>query len=188
MRYSPLGFIVALALVSLVAPRMADTQQRKKVPRIGVLSIGSPPSSPDWKQGSVFLQELRTLGWIEGQNITVEYRWASGAADRLADLAAELVRLPVDVIVAPDTIAIPAAQHATTTIPIVMLSPVDPVAWGYVASLARPGGNITGVSGQVQELSGKLLELLKQAVPEVTPIGKPPPLAVRLEKALPFQR
>jgi putative ABC transport system substrate-binding protein len=118
-----------------------------------------------------FLQELRNLGWIEGHNITVEYRWASGTAARLADFAAELVRLNVDVIVAWDTVAIRAAQHATTTIPIIMLTPVDPVAWGYVASLARPGGNITGVGGQVQELSGKLLELLKQAVPEVTRVA-----------------
>jgi len=150
---------------------VADTQQRKKVPRIGVLSVGSPPPSPDWKQRSFFLQKLRTLGWIEGQNITVEYRWAFERYDRLADVAAELVRLPVDVIVAPDTSAIDAARHATTTTPIVMLTPVDPVALGYVASLARPGGNITGVGGQTQELSAKLLELLKKAVPEVTKVA-----------------
>jgi putative ABC transport system substrate-binding protein len=171
MRLSAIRLIVALALVSLVAPRMADTQQMKKMPRIGVLSVMSPPSSPDWKQRSFFLQELRTLGWIEGQNITVEYRWASWRAARLADFAAQLVRLNVDVIVASDSIAIPAAQHATTTIPIVMVTAADPVAGGYVASLARPGGNLTGVGGQVLELSGKLLELLKKAVPEVTRVA-----------------
>jgi putative ABC transport system substrate-binding protein len=166
MRRSAIGLMLILAL--FVAPRAADNQQMKKVPMIGVLSGGSPPSSPDWKQRSSFLQELRTLGWIEGQNITVEYRWAFERYDRLADVAAELVRLPVDVIVALDTRAIDAARYATTTTPIVMLTPVDPVALGYVASLARPGGNITGVGSQSQELSGKLLELLKKAVPEVT--------------------
>jgi putative ABC transport system substrate-binding protein len=168
MRRSIIGLLVIFALGTLWPPLVAAPP--KKVPTIGVLTFASPPSEPDWKQRSVFLQELRHLGWMEGQNITVEYRWASGRSD-LADLVAELVRLPVDVIVAPDTLAIDAARHATATIPIVMLSPVDPVAWGYVASLARPGRNLTGVSGQAQELSGKLLELLKKAVPEVTRVA-----------------
>jgi ABC-type uncharacterized transport system substrate-binding protein len=166
-----MGLILALTF-SLFAVLLATAaQQRKKAPRVGMLSIVSPPTSPDWKQSSSFLQELRTLGWMEGQNLAIEYRWASGRYDRLATLAVELVRLNVDVIVASDTLAIRAAQHATTTIPIVMLSAPDPVAWGYVASLARPGGNITGVGGLVQELSGKLLELLKEAVPQVTQVA-----------------
>jgi putative ABC transport system substrate-binding protein len=171
MWYSAVGCIVTLILSLLVAPLAAAAQQRKDVPRIGVLSVGSPPASPDWKQHSFFLQALRHFGWIEGQNILVEYRWASEDLNRLAGLAAELVHLNVAVIVAPDTQALSAAQHATTTIPIVMIVPVDPVVEGYVASLARPGGNITGVGGQVQELSPKLLELLKEAVPEVTRVA-----------------
>jgi putative ABC transport system substrate-binding protein len=162
--------LVILTLTILAAP-LAAAQQLKNVPRIGVLSVGSPPASPHWKQHSFFLQELRNFGWLEGQNITVEYRWADERPARLADLAAELVRLHVHVIVAPDTQALEAVKHATTTIPIVMVAPIDPVAAGYVASLARPGGNITGVGGQVQELSGKLLELLKEATPQVTQVA-----------------
>ena len=163
--------LLALTCSLFAVPLATAAQQSKKMPRVGMLSIVSPPTSPDWKQSSSFLQALRTLGWLEGQNLAIEYRWASGRSDRLATLAAELVRLNVDVIVASDTLAIGAAQHATTTIPIVMLSAPDPVAWGYVASLARPGGNITGVGGLVQELSGKLLELLKEAVPQVTQVA-----------------
>jgi putative ABC transport system substrate-binding protein len=132
---------------------------------------GSPPSSPDWKQQWLFLQELRNLGWLEGQNLTVEYRWAQGRDEHLYDLAVELVRLPVEVIVARDTPAIRAAQQATPTIPIVILSVGDPVAEGFATSLAQPGGNITGVGGLVPELSGKLLELLKEAVPDVTQVA-----------------
>jgi putative ABC transport system substrate-binding protein len=111
---------------------------------------------------------MHELGWIEGQNITMEYRWAFERYDRLADLAAELVRLKVDVLVAFDTAALQAVRHATSTIPIVMLYVGDPVADGVITSLARPGGNVTGVSCLAPELSGKLLELLKEAVPDVT--------------------
>jgi ABC-type uncharacterized transport system substrate-binding protein len=164
--------LVALLLATLFVPPVSHAQQpAKKVPTIGVLSLGSPPSLPDWKQRSVLLQELSTLGWMEGQNLTVEYRWASGRAHRLTDLAAELVHLHVDVIVVDDTPALQAVQHATTTIPIVAFFAVDPVVEGYVASLARPGGNLTGVGGVVPELSSKLLELLKEAVPGVVRIA-----------------
>jgi putative tryptophan/tyrosine transport system substrate-binding protein len=142
-----------------------------KMPRIGVLEPGSPPVSPDWKTRSPFFQELRQLGWMEGQNIVVEFRWARGQASQLSPLAAELVQLPVDVIVAADTAAIRAAQDATTTIPIVMISVSDPEAAGFVAELARPGGNITGIGGVVLNLSGKLLELVKDAVPGVTRVA-----------------
>jgi putative ABC transport system substrate-binding protein len=163
-----LGLLLTLALGVLVAPLAVDAQPTKKVPKVGVFSFGSPPSSPDWKTRSVFLQELDTLGWIEGQSITVEYRWASGRFDRLTDLVAELLRLPVDVLVVNGTPAIRAVTHATPTVPIVAFFAVDPVADGFVASLARPGGNITGVGGVIPELSSKLLELLKTAVPGVT--------------------
>jgi len=163
-----IGLIAILALSLLVAPLAAHAQPTKKVPKVGVFSFGSPPSSPDWKKRSVFLRELGTLGWIEGQNITVEYRWASGRSNVLTDLVAELLRLHVDVIVVNGTPAISAVRQATTTIPVVAFFAVDPVAAGFVASLARPGGNITGAGGVVPELSGKLLELLKAAVPGVT--------------------
>jgi putative ABC transport system substrate-binding protein len=163
--------LITLVLGLIATPPAADAQQMKKVPKIGVLSLGSPPSLPDWKQRSVFLQELSTLGWMEGQNLTVDYRWASGRSHRLPDLAAELVRLNIDIIVANDTLAIQAVKRTTTTIPIVAFFAVDPVAEGFVASLARPGGNITGVGGVAPELSSKLLELLKEAVPGVVRIA-----------------
>src|SRR5262249_44308524 len=114
---------------------------------------------------------MHEVGWVEGQNISVERRSAAGRANRLPALAAELVRLPVDVIIVQDSLAIRAAKHATAMIPIVMLSAADPVAMGDIASLARPGGNITGISTRSQELSGKLLELLTQAVPQMTSVA-----------------
>jgi putative ABC transport system substrate-binding protein len=175
-----IGLLVTFTLAILVAPLAAEAQATtRKVPHIGVLLVGSPPSSPDWKQRSVFLQELRTLGWREGETLRVEYRWASpydrggaGVFYPADDLAAELVRLPVDVIVAQGRPAIRAVQRATTTIPIVMVAPDDPVAEEFIAGLPRPGGNITGVDASVSaELSAKRLELLKDAVPMVTRIA-----------------
>jgi putative ABC transport system substrate-binding protein len=160
--------LVILALSLLVAPLAAEAQPLGKVPRIGVLELGTPPASPDWKAHSLLLQNLRKLGWLEGQNLVMEYRWANGQPSRLSSLAAELVRLPVDVIVVAASPAIRAVQRATTTIPIVMVSVGDPVEEGFVADLARPGGNISGVGGVVPELSGKLLEFLTEAVPGVT--------------------
>src|SRR5262249_49829558 len=123
------------------------------------------------QQQSPFWQAMHELGWVEGQNITVERRYAEGHSDRLPALADELVRLPVDVMVVADSPAIHAAQHATTTIPIVILSVGDPVTQGFATSLARPGGNITGVGGLFAEVSGKLLELLTEAVPGVTRVA-----------------
>src|SRR5262249_43084543 len=159
MWFNAVGGIMTLIL-SLLATPLAAPVPPKKVPTIGVLLLDSPPSEPDWKQRSVFLQELRHLGWREGENVTVEFRWASGQFDRVGDLAAELVRLNVDVIYATN-VFIRASQHATTTIPIVMFSIDDPVAEGFIASLARPGGNITGVDASfIMGLGGKLLELL----------------------------
>jgi putative ABC transport system substrate-binding protein len=171
MKRCTIVLLVALALGSLAAPLAAAAPPPNKRPRIGLLELGSPPTSPDWKTRSLFLQELRTVGWVEGQNIVIEYRWAEEQPRRLSTLAAELVRLPVDVIVVNSTPAIHAVQQATTTIPIVMISVGDPVAAGFVADLARPGGNITGVGGVVPELSAKLLELLTEAVPGVTRVA-----------------
>jgi putative ABC transport system substrate-binding protein len=166
--------LVTLALSFLVATfPAASAPSAKPVPTLGVLMPWAPPSEPDWKQRSGFLQELRDRGWQEGENLTIEYRWASGRQFyQGADLAAELVRLHVHVIVAQGLSLIRAAQQATSTIPIVMISGDDPVEEGFIASLARPGGNITGVDYSfVPELSGKLLELLKEAVPTVTRIA-----------------
>jgi putative tryptophan/tyrosine transport system substrate-binding protein len=165
-----IGFLVTLVLGLLGAPLTAAGLPGK-MPRVGVLEFGSPPASPEWKTRSLLLQELRTLGWLEGQNLVLEYRWAEGRDSRLYTLAAELVRLPVDVIVVSNTLAIRAAKQETTTIPIVMISVGDPVKNEFVADLARPGGNITGVGGMVPKLSGKLLELLKEAIPAVTRIA-----------------
>jgi putative ABC transport system substrate-binding protein len=171
MQVRPVGLLVLLTLSLSVIPLAAKAPQVRPVPKIGVLMLGSPPASPDWKERSPFLQELRNLGWREGQNVTVEYRWAQGGDSHLSDAAVELVQLQVDVIVTSATPAVQALKQATSTIPIVMLYADDPVAEGIVASLAQPGGNITGVGGFVSELSGKWLELLKEAVPEVTHIA-----------------
>jgi putative ABC transport system substrate-binding protein len=143
----------------------AEAQQATKRPRIGVLSsrLGPMPT----REGA-FQEGLRKLGYVEGQNITIEYRYAEEKLDRLPGLAAELVGSKVDVIVAVSTPAIEAAKNATKTIPIIMAGVSDPVGTGFVASLARPGGNITGFSLQSSELSGKRLELLKEVIPKLS--------------------
>jgi putative ABC transport system substrate-binding protein len=143
MWYSPVGYIVVLTLSLLAAPRATEAQQPPPVHRIGVLSIAAsgPVGSPNVQ---AFLAGMRALGYVEGQNLVMEYRWADGQAARFPALAAELVRLPVDVLVVPTTPAALAAKHATTTIPIVMTTVGDPVGNGLVASLARPGGNCGG--------------------------------------------
>ena len=145
----------------------AEAQQTKKVPRIGFLSSGSPSLNID---AEAFRQGLRELGYIEKQNIIVEYRYAEGVTERLPDLAAELVKLNVDVIVATGTPATQAAKNATKTIPIVM-TVSDPVGTGLVASLPHPGGNVTGLSNLYQDLGGKQLELLKEAVPKISRVA-----------------
>jgi putative ABC transport system substrate-binding protein len=162
-----LGLLSTLAL-SFLWSALTAAAPPGQMPRVGVLASGSPPAAPEWKARSPFLQELRTLGWAEGQTLALEYRWAEGQPHRVSPLAAELVRLPVDVLVAGDPPAIRAVTHATTTVPIVMVSVEDPLEWGAVATLARPGGNVTGAGGLVVESSSKLLELLKEAVPGVT--------------------
>jgi putative tryptophan/tyrosine transport system substrate-binding protein len=171
-----LGFLVTLVLGLLVPPLAATAQPQAKVARIGWLAFGFPPSEETDRQRSPFFQGLRALGWIEGQNVTIEPRYAEERSARLPELAAELVQLRVDVIVAGDAIAIPAAKQATSTIPIVMTVSGDPVGAKYVASLARPGGNITGLTNMTPQLIGKRLELLREAVPgasHVAVLGTP---------------
>ena len=139
--------------------------------RVGrLLGVGSPSSGSD-PSFEAFRQGLRELGYVEGQNLVIEDRYAEGSQERLRDLAAELVRLQVDVMVAEGAAAIRAAQHATRTIPIVMAATADPVGQGFVASLAHPGGNITGLSFLSAELPGKRLEILKETLPQSTRIA-----------------
>ena len=157
---------LVLVLALLAAPLAAEAQPTGKVYRIGYLSSGSATvSNPNLE---AFRQGLRELGWAEGQNIVIEYRSAEGRVDRLPALAAELVRLKVDVIVAAPAAPAVAAKNATGTVPIVMANVGDPVGLGLIASLARPGGNVTGLSWSVGvDTVGKALQLLKETVPEV---------------------
>jgi len=150
------GCIVSLVLSLLAAPLAATAQPGGKVWRIGVLTVLAP-ESPRW---APFHQGLRELGYVEGQNIAFEWRLSGGRPERFPALAAELVRLQVDVIVAGDNPAIAAAQQATSTIPIVMVLAMDPVRTGFVGSLAQPGGNITGLTVQGTDIQGKALQLL----------------------------
>jgi putative tryptophan/tyrosine transport system substrate-binding protein len=159
---------LAVALVLTLAPLTADAQPSAKVARIGYLlgTTREQEASLD-----AFLEAMRALGYVEGQNLVMEYRAAEGKYERLPALAAELVRLPVDVLLAVTTPAALAAKHATTTIPIVMLGVGDPVQNDLVASLARPGGNITGLASLQHELTGKRLELLKAVLPTVSRVA-----------------
>ncbi|HUE87920.1 MAG TPA: ABC transporter substrate-binding protein [Vicinamibacterales bacterium] len=157
---------LSLTAALLAAPLAAEAQQPGKVPRIGYLSSSSATSTSRFVDA--FRQGLRELGWLEGQNIVIDWRFADGRFDRLPDLAAELVRLKVQVIVAAPTPAVVTAKNATATIPIVMINVSDPVGLGLVTSLARPGGNATGVSYSVGvENFGKALELLKESIPNI---------------------
>jgi len=167
MRLAHLSVPAALALSILAAPLTAESQPPARVPRIGYLESGSPGTP----LVEAFREGLGDLGWIDGQNIAVEVRAAEGKYDRLPELAAELVRLKVDVIFASSTPAALAAKQATTMIPIVIARVADPVGSGLVSSLARPGGNITGWTHQGIELRVKYLDLLKEAVPDATRIG-----------------
>ena len=160
--------IAALAALGAALP-LARAQQPSKIPRIGLLSPFSPAATALWHQA--FRQGLRDLGWVEGKNISIEYRYAEGRSDRLPDLAADLVRLKVDIIVAAVPADALAAQKATKAIPIVMAAGGDPVAVGLVESLARPGGNVTGLSTMTPDLAGKRLELLKEIVPKLSRVA-----------------
>ena len=167
MRRSIIMLIIALALALLAAPLATEAQQAGKVYRVGLLRDGSPPDP----NVEAFRQGLRELGYVEGQNIAIEYRWAEGKRDRLPGLAAELVALKVDLIVTAGTTVTRAAKQATGTIPIVMAAIGDPVAAGLVASLAHPGGNITGLSILGPELAGKRLQLLKELLPGLSRVA-----------------
>jgi putative ABC transport system substrate-binding protein len=161
--------LAAAAWPALAWAGAVRAQAPAKIPRIGLLTPLSPSDAVLWNQAFRF--GLRDLGWVEGKNISIEYRYAEGRSDRLPDLAADLVRLKVDVIVASATSDALVARKATRAIPIVMVSAADPVASGLVESLARPGGNITGLSQMSLELSGKRLELLKEMVPKLTRVA-----------------
>ena len=160
--------LIATLVVSMLVAPLTKAQQVTKVYRIGWLSAGAPHADPEIE---AFRQGLRALGYVEGQNIVLESRYATGRAEQLPDLAAELVQRQVDVLVAGGSAAIHAAQHATRTIPIVMAVAYDPIGKGFVVSLAQPGGNITGLSWLGAELLGKRLELLKETVPQSTRIA-----------------
>ena len=163
------AFIGTLAGGLLAAPLAAEAQQAGKVWRVGYLDQGSAERNKPYLEA--FQRGLRDLGWVEGKNVAFEIRFAEGKTDRLPALAAELVRLKVDLIATSSTPAALAAKQATMTIPIVIGFAADPVGSGIVRSLARPGGNITGWTHQGLELRAKYLELLKEAVPEATRFG-----------------
>jgi putative tryptophan/tyrosine transport system substrate-binding protein len=165
-----IGLLVTLALAILVTPLAADAPQVTTVHRVGRLIAGNPPAGPD-PSLDAFRQGLRDLGYVEGQNLVMEHRSAEGSTERLPHLAAELVRLPVEVLVVQGAAAIHAAQQATRTIPIVMVTISDAVAQGFAASLARPGSNITGLAGLAPELSRKRLEFLKETVPHLSRVA-----------------
>jgi putative ABC transport system substrate-binding protein len=167
MTKSILFWLLATVLLTTASPAVA--QRPKKIPRIGYLSPNSPSTNP--ARLEAFRQGLRELGYVEGKNIFVEYRNAEGKLDRLPALATELVRLKVEVIVTTSPAPTRAAKEATVTIPIVFAQDGDPVASGFVASLGRPGGNITGLSTLAPELSGKRLELLKEVVPKLSRVA-----------------
>ena len=171
MKLSRLEVIVTLALGLLAAPLDAEAQPAAKVPRIGWLLTGSLESPETQVLLDALRQGLRERGYVEGRNILIEYRAADGKIERFPGLATELARLKVDLILAPNTPAARAVQQATTTIPIVVPVMGDPVGDGLVASLARPGGNITGLTYLGPELVPKRLELLKQALPKVSRVA-----------------
>jgi putative ABC transport system substrate-binding protein len=164
-------FLLTSLAGAFAVPLGAEAQQAASLARIGFLTPGSlsEPRFPGYVQA--FRQGLRELGYVEGQNIAIEFRWAEGKYDRLPGLATELVRLKVSVIVAGGAPAVQAAKRATETIPIIMVNVADPVAMGFVTSLARPGGNITGLSLMLPDVVGKQLALLKEVVPKVSRVA-----------------
>jgi putative ABC transport system substrate-binding protein len=161
--------IVLFITLGLASVHLAEAQQPKKVFRIGFLGASSPSTIP--ARIEAFRQGLRELGYVEGKNIVIEYRYAEGKLDRLSELAAELVRLKVDVIFTTGSSSTRRAKKATSTIPIVMAFDVDPVGNGFVARLARPGGNITGLSTLSPEISGKQLELVNETIPKLSHVA-----------------
>ena len=162
------AFLAVTAAGGLIAmPAFARAQQAGKIQHIGFLALTSGPTYTT----EAFRQRLRELGYVEGRKLTIEYRWAAGKTERLPDMAAELVRVKVEVIVGVSTPVIEAARRATSTIPIVMAAVADPVGSGLVASLARPGGNVTGLSLLSTELVGKRLQLVRELLPKATRVA-----------------
>ena len=155
-------FITLLGGAAAAWP-LAGRAQQAKAATIGLLGTGSAAAQRQWT--ATFVQRMRELGWVEGRNLAIEYRWADGRTERLSELANQLVRLKVDVIVTHNTPGPLAAKQATSTIPIVFATAGDPVGTGIVGSLARPGGNVTGLSSQTPDVAGKRLELLREIVP-----------------------
>lgn len=165
------AFLNHLAAATLLAvPGFSRAQQPGKVWRIGVLSLASGPDAQR-RMNDAFREQMRSLGYTEGSNLAIEYRFAAGRRERLVELAAELVRLRVDVIVTRTTGVALEAKRATRTIPIVMANAADPVGSGVIVSLARPGGNVTGVSQNSHEIAGKRLQLLQEIVPKAKRVG-----------------
>jgi len=167
MKYKVILFLLAASV--LICLHLANAQQPGKIFRIGFLDPST--ASGNAVRLETFWQEMRKLGWIEGKNITIEYRFAEQKSERLPELAAELVHLNVDLIVVTGGPPALAAKKATTAIPIVMVTPGDPMGAGLVANLARPGGNVTGLSSLAPELNSKRLEILKDAVPKLVRVG-----------------
>jgi putative ABC transport system substrate-binding protein len=161
---------IVLVAVLLAVAVVAEAQQPPKLPRIGYVWASGGPGAPD-PRFEAFRKGLRDLGYTEGKNILIEYRYAEGKVDLIPSLVAELVQLKVDVLFLAALPAIRAAKQATKTIPIVIVTTVDPVAIGIVDSLAHPGGNITGLTRLTRDLSGKLLELLTEVVPRLSRVG-----------------
>ena len=161
------NILLAVCSILLVTYSAVEAQSTKKIPRLGYFSLSAGPSERD----ETFKQGLRDLGWVDGQTIAIEHRWMTGKLDQLSIAAEELVRLKVDVIFATTARVIRAAQKATTKIPIVMPAASDPVGDGFITSLARPGGNITGMSAMILELEGKRLELLREIIPNIARVG-----------------
>jgi putative ABC transport system substrate-binding protein len=154
---------ITLLSGAAVWPLAARAQQPAKLPTIGLLGSGTAAAQSQWT--AAFVQRLHELGWSEGRNVAIEYRWAEGRTERFAEIAAEFVRLKVDVILTHNTPPTLAAKQATSVIPIVFATAGDPVGTGIVASLARPGGNVTGLSSQQPDTAGKRLELLREVIP-----------------------
>jgi putative ABC transport system substrate-binding protein len=161
-------FITVLGGAALAGPVPVFAQRAGGMPTIGFLGAGTPATWSPWV--AAFAQRLRELGWVEGRTIVIEYRWAEGRGERFAEIAAEFIRLKVDLIAAGGT-AVPAVKQATSAIPIVFTLAPDPVRDGLVASLARPGGNVTGLSTQSTDLAGKRLELLREILPGIRRLG-----------------
>jgi putative ABC transport system substrate-binding protein len=157
-------FITLLGGAATAWPVAVTAQQSPKLPTIGFLGVSTPSAWSDWV--AAFAQRLRELGWVEGRTVAIEYRWAEGRRERFVEIAAEFARLKVDVIVTAGSGVLATAQ-ATSVIPIVFAVAVDPVGSGLVASLARPGGNVTGLSMQSTDLAGKRLELLREVIPHL---------------------